>query len=82
MPKAKAKEIIWEGDIYIDRAADFRNDLLKAFDKYEEIRLSLEKVTDFDVAGIQLIFASAASARLVYSARPPVIASSMAFIFA
>ena len=57
MPKAKAKEIIWEGDIYIDRAADFRNDLLKAFDKYEEIRLSLEKVTDFDVAGIQLIFA-------------------------
>ena len=58
MPKAKSKEIIWEGDIYIDRAADFRNDLLKAFDKYEEIRLSLEKVTDFDVAGIQLIFAS------------------------
>ena len=27
-------------------------------EKYEEIHLSLEKVTDFDIAGIQLIFAS------------------------
>ena len=58
MPKAKSKEIVWEGDIYIDRVADLRNDLLNAFDKCEEIHLSLEKVTDFDVSGIQLIFAS------------------------
>lgn len=58
MPKAKSKEIVWEGDIYIDRAADFRNELLKVFDKYDEIRLSVSKITDFDVAGIQLIFAS------------------------
>ena len=58
MPKAKSKEIVWEGDIYIDRAADFRNELLKAFDKYDEIHLSLEKVADLDIAGIQLIFAS------------------------
>lgn len=58
MPKAKSKEIVWEGDIYIDRVADLRNDLLNAFDKCEEIHLSLEKVTDFDVPGIQLIFAS------------------------
>ena len=58
MPKAKSKEIVWECDIYIDRVADLRNDLLNAFDKCEEIHLSLEKVTDFDVSGIQLIFAS------------------------
>ena len=33
-------------------------EFLNAFDKCEEIHLSLEKVTDFDVPGIQLIFAS------------------------
>lgn len=58
MPRAKYKEIVWEGDIYIDKVAELRSELLKAFDKYEEIRLEVSKITDFDVAGIQLIYAS------------------------
>lgn len=58
MAKAKAKEIVWQGDIYIDRVTELRNELLKAFDKYEEIKLQVEQITDFDAAGIQLIYAS------------------------
>ena len=58
MPRAKIKEIAFEGDVYIDRVSSLRDELLKAFDKYDEIRLDIEKVTDFDVAGFQLIYAS------------------------
>ena len=51
MPRAKIKEIAFEGDVYVDRVSSLRDELLKAFDKYDEIRLDIEKVTDFDVAG-------------------------------
>ena len=57
MPKGKTKSIVWEGEISIERVANLKDELLKAFDKYEEIRLNIEKVTDFDVPGIQLIYA-------------------------
>lgn len=64
MSKSKIKQVIWSDEITIEKAIEYKNALLDAFEKFDEITLSIETVTDIDIAGLQVIFAAQQEAEL------------------
>ncbi len=54
-----------EGPLSIYEVAALRDELIECFDRFGQVLLELDRVTECDLAGVQLLY----SARLVASAR-------------